>query len=48
MTISVNDLWGTNIYIKEYTFDENGFKGTLVFNLYDHFWFVRFRGLQAC
>lgn len=37
MTISVNDLWGTNIYIKEYTFDENGFKGTLVFNLYDHF-----------
>ena len=37
MTISVNDLWGSNVSIKDYSCDGNSFSGILHFNLYDHF-----------
>ena len=37
LTISINDLWGSNIYVDDYHFDGKHFSGTLNFTLYDHF-----------
>lgn len=37
LTITVNDTWGNFIEVRDYTFDNNKFKGTLHFCIYDHF-----------
>lgn len=37
LTISINDLWGSNVCITNYSFDGTRFSGTLHFTLYDHF-----------
>ena len=37
MTISINDLWGSNIAVTSYSCEGNKFNGTLQFRLYDHF-----------
>lgn len=37
LTICVNDTWGNYIEVDNYEFDGKYFKGTLRFNIYDHF-----------
>lgn len=37
MTISINDLWGSNVSIIDYSYNDGEFSGVLRFSLYDHF-----------
>lgn len=37
LTISINDLWGSNVCITNYSSNGTNFSGTLHFTLYDHF-----------
>ncbi|MGH4120272.1 DUF3289 family protein [Clostridium sp.] len=37
LTITINDTWGNNVEVRNYSVDDNIFRGTLHFNIYDHF-----------
>lgn len=37
MTLSINDLWGSNVYLKELEQEGNKYSGIIHVTLYDHF-----------
>ncbi|GKX68963.1 DUF3289 family protein [Inconstantimicrobium mannanitabidum] len=37
LTMAINDTWGNNIEVRNYSVSDNSFKGVLHFNIYDHF-----------
>lgn len=37
LTIAINDTWGNNVEVRDYSLDGKSFKGTLHFRFYDHF-----------
>lgn len=37
LTMAIHDTWGTTVTVKDYSINNNIFRGTLCFNIYDHF-----------